>query len=154
MSSIANAISKEILEDDDPISIFLYALRAPESRRQYPQRLRVFLDHIKMEGPLGQQAREFLVKARANPAWVQNAIMKFIAHKKERVRNGQISGSTISNYYKALKLFLDMNTDSPVVNWKKLAKGLPVVRKAANDRAPTIEELRKLTEYPDTPIGV
>jgi hypothetical protein len=65
---------------------------------------------------------------------------------------GEISCSTISNYYKAVKLFLEMNIDKSVINWKKLAKGLPVVRKAANDRAPTIEELRKLAEYPDRRI--
>jgi hypothetical protein len=78
--------------------------------------------------------------------------MRFINFQKERVRNGEISCSTISNYYKAIKLFLEMNTDKSVVNWKKLAKGLPAVRKAANDRAPTIEELRKLAEYPDRRI--
>jgi hypothetical protein len=55
----------------------------------------------------------------------------------------------ISNYYKATKLFVEMNTDTPIINWKKIAKGLPTGRKAANDRAPTLEELRKLSEYPD-----
>ena len=78
--------------------------------------------------------------------------MRFINFQKERAQNGEISCSSISNYYKAVKLFLEMNIDKSVINWKKLAKGLPVVRKAANDRAPTIEELRKLPEYPDRRI--
>jgi integrase len=37
-------------------------------------------------------------------------------------------------------------------NWKKIRKGLPVARQAANDRAPTVEEIQKLTEYPDIRI--
>jgi hypothetical protein len=45
-----------------------------------------------------------------------------------------------------------MNTDSPIINWKKISRGLPSGRKAANDRAPTLEELRKLVEYPDRRI--
>jgi hypothetical protein len=78
--------------------------------------------------------------------------MQFIAFQKERAKDGKISYSTISNYYKAIKLFVEMNTDYPIINWKKIAKGLPAVRKAANDRAPTLEELRKLSEYPDRRI--
>ncbi len=139
--------------DDEPMSVFLYALRAPESRRQYPKRLKVFLDYVQFKGPINQQAKEFLFSAKTNPTWVQSTIMRFINFQKERVQNGEISCSTISNYYKAIKLFLEMNIDKSVVNWKKLSKGLPAVRKAANDRAPTIEELGTLAEYPDRRIG-
>ena len=39
-----------------------------------------------------------------------------------------------------------------ILNWKKIARGLPRAGKAANDRAPTIEEIRKLIEYPDRRI--
>jgi integrase len=38
------------------------------------------------------------------------------------------------------------------LNWKKIARGLPRTGKAANDRAPTIAEIRKLMEYPDRRI--
>lgn len=33
-----------------------------------------------------------------------------------------------------------------------MTRGLPKGRQAANDRAPTIEEIRKLVEYPDRRI--
>jgi hypothetical protein len=33
-----------------------------------------------------------------------------------------------------------------------VTRGLPKGRQAANDRAPTIEEIRKLVEYPDRRI--
>lgn len=38
------------------------------------------------------------------------------------------------------------------IPWKKIARGLPRARQAANDRAPTIEEIKKIVEYPDRRI--
>ena len=38
------------------------------------------------------------------------------------------------------------------LSWKRIRRGLPRGRKAANDRAPTIEEIQKLVEYPDRRI--
>jgi hypothetical protein len=139
-------------EEDHPLSIFLYALKAPETKRQYPRRLKVFLDFLKLDGTLEQQSKEFLEKAKQNPQWAQNSIMQFIAFQKERARKGEISYSTIANYYKATKLFVEMNSDTPIINWKRIIRGVPSGRKAANDRAPTIEEIRKLSEYPDRRI--
>jgi hypothetical protein len=36
--------------EEDPISVFLYALKAPETRRHYSRRLKVFPDYLKLEG--------------------------------------------------------------------------------------------------------
>ena len=36
-----------------------------------------------------------------------------------------------------------------VINWKLITRGMPSGKHAANDRAPTIEEIKKLLEYPD-----
>jgi hypothetical protein len=38
------------------------------------------------------------------------------------------------------------------IQWKKTIRLLPKRRQAANDRAPTIEEIHKLLEYPDRRI--
>ena len=35
------------------------------------------------------------------------------------------------------------------VTWKKIMRGLPRSRNYANDRAPTIDEIKKITGYPD-----
>ena len=35
------------------------------------------------------------------------------------------------------------------IPWKKILRGMPKGRRYANDRAPTLEEIRKITEYPD-----
>ena len=76
--------------------------------------------------------------------------MKFIAFQHQRAMKGEISETTIANYYKAAKLFCEMN--DLVLNWKKITRGLPRGRQAANDRAPTMEEIQKLVEYPDRRI--
>ena len=55
----------------------------------------------------------------------------------ERARRNEISETTISNYYKATKLFCEMNNLS--LGWKRIRRGIPRGRRAANDRAPTIE---------------
>lgn len=60
--------------------------------------------------------------------------------------------ATIRNYYKATKLFCEMNGCAQLVNWKMIVRGMPKGRQAANDRAPTIEEIRTLIQYPDRRI--
>lgn len=41
--------------------------------------------------------------------------MNFILYQKERVNRKEISEGTIGNYYKAIKLFCEMNSDQPIV---------------------------------------
>jgi hypothetical protein len=36
-----------------------------------------------------------------------------------------------------------------VIPWKKITRGLPKGRMYADDRAPTLEEIHKIIEYPD-----
>jgi hypothetical protein len=43
-------------QEENPMMIFMYALKAPETRRQYPQRFKMFLDYLKLEGALEKQA--------------------------------------------------------------------------------------------------
>jgi hypothetical protein len=59
----------------------------------------------------------------------------------------EISETTIPNYYKSAKLFCVMNDIVP--NWQKIAKGVPYQKKAADDRPPTLDEIRLLLEYSD-----
>jgi hypothetical protein len=141
-----------LIEEQDPIANLLYALKSSESKRQYPRRFKMFLDFLKLEGSLGEQAKQFLIKAKQDPQWVQDNLRNFIAFQIERVRNGEIAESTISNYYKATKLFCEMNCSAQLINWKIITRGMPRGRQAAIDRAPTIEEIQKLVEYPDRRI--
>jgi hypothetical protein len=55
-----------------------------------------------LKGGLEDQAKDFLNKAKANPEWAQNNLIQFIAYQNERARCGEISVSTIPNYYRPL----------------------------------------------------
>jgi integrase len=134
----------------DPLSVFMYALKAAETRRQWPRRLKIFFDFLKLEEPIEQQAKQFLMKTKQDFQWAQHNLFRFMVFQQERVKQGKISEATVPNYYKAIKLFCEMN--DVVFNWKKITRGMPRVRQAANDRAPTLEELRRLIEYPDRRI--
>ena len=134
----------------DPMFNFLYALKAPETKRQYPKRFEVFLNFLNLSGDINDKSLQFHQKAKSNLQWLQDNLMKFVEYQKQRATNGEISINTIGNYYKATKLFCEMN--NLTVNWKLISRGIPLGRKAANDRAPTVEEIRKIMEYPDRRI--
>ena len=47
------------------MTMFLYALKAPETKRQRPGRLKISLDFLKLDGTtMEQKAKEFMIKAR------------------------------------------------------------------------------------------
>lgn len=100
-----------------------------------------------------EQAETFCRRAKENGAqWVQASIINFISRHKQRVQNKEITAGTLKNYYWAVKLFCDMNDLAMGINWKRISRGLPSVKKAAADRPPTLQEIRKLVEYPDRRI--
>lgn len=135
----------------DPFLSFMYGLKAEETRRQWPKRLKKFLDFgVDPKLKVEQQSSIFYEKASKNEKWASLYFEKFIQFQKERVAKREIESSTIRNYYKAAKLLCDMNDIT--LNWKRLAKGLAKQKQAADDRSPTLEEIKKLIEYPDKRI--
>jgi hypothetical protein len=81
-------------ETYDPISNFLYGLKSADARRQYPARLKVFLDFIGLKGTVIEQASIFLHKSK-DLTWAQSNIMRFIDFQKESSTKGQIAAGTI-----------------------------------------------------------
>jgi hypothetical protein len=73
-----------------------------------------------------------------------------VQFQKDRVDKKEISGATVRNYVKSIKLFCEM-ADMPIP-WKKITRGLPKGKKYADDRIPTLEEIKKVVEYPDRRI--
>jgi hypothetical protein len=140
------------VRQQDPLAKFLYALKSKDSKRQYPRRLKVFLDSLEFEGSLNEQAIALLINVKNNSQWIEDKFMDFVGFQLERVSKGEIVESTIRNYYKATKLFCEMNGVAQLVNWKMITRGMPRGRQAANDRAPTMEELQLLIQYPDRRI--
>jgi integrase len=135
----------------NPLSQFLYALKATETKRQWPNRLKVVFGFLGLTGSLDDQAKQFMTLCKEESmVMVQEKIIEFISYEIQRSQKGEISLSTIPNYLKAMKLFCEMNDIH--VSWKKISRGIPRGRQAANDRAPTREEIQRLLEYPDRRI--
>ncbi|KAA2279070.1 hypothetical protein [Candidatus Nitrosocosmicus sp. SS] len=135
----------------NPYSKFIYAIRSPETQKRYPRRFKPFLAYANISGnQIEDQLLDLYTKAKSNPRWLQETIINFMILQKDRVSRGEIEASTISNYYKPLKLFCDMN--DILLNWKLISRGIPRGRHASLDRAPTIQEIRKLLNYPDIRI--
>jgi hypothetical protein len=131
--------------------LYLYAMKSPVTRDKYQRRLSTFFEHAKIQGAsLQEKALTFTERAATEPSWAFNTILRFLEVQNARVNRREISGATVRNYVKAIKLFCEM-ADMPIT-WKKLTRGLPRVKNYCHDRIPSVEEIRKLMEYPDRRI--
>jgi hypothetical protein len=149
---IGIAQEKKHLDDSiSPYANFLYALKSPEVRRQYPRLLKIFLDSNNFELDKDIEERAYLLfqQSLSNKKWLENQIIHFVEHQKQRVERKEIAAGTLKNYIKVIKLFCQMNEIDNLVLWKKIKIGMPKVKEQADDRAPTLVEIKKLIEYPD-----
>ncbi len=127
---------------------FLYALKAKETKRQYPHRLDKFLSFIGLQGTIPEKCQKLC--ELKDISLLESHLIRFINFQKERIENKQISEGTLCNYIKAVRLFFSMN--DIVINWKKLSKGIPPEKNHADDRIPTLDEINRLLEHPDRRI--
>jgi integrase len=154
-----NTVTKVALTQEEeqnrlsPYMMFKYSIRSELTRKYYERRLRGFFDYTQFETgvkDMEKRCNDFAESARNSSSWILNQIVRFLQFQKQRVENEEITAATLKNLVKSLKVFFDSaDLDIP---WKKVTRGLPKGRQSANDRAPTIEEIRKLVEYPDRRI--
>jgi integrase len=151
---VSTALRKtKTIEDSelDPWKLFLNAMRSPVTRDRYSTRVAKFFDFSRIPGrTLEQKAGSFARKGKNDTDWALSTILKFIYFQRERVEKKEISGATVINYTKSIKLFCDMADIT--IAWKKITRGLPRGKKYADDRFPTLEELKQLVDYPDRRI--
>lgn len=141
----------EELEIDDPLTIFRDALPNSLTRDRYEKRLDQFFKFLALEGKtLEQKSQNFAEKSRKNPTWLATSVLRYMRYQKERVEKQEISAATISNYYKPIKLFCEMN--DIIVNWKKITRGIPKGKRFGTDRIPTLDEIKRILQYPDRRI--
>lgn len=91
--------------------------------------------------------KAFVEKGKQDPNWIVKNVIAFLTEYRDRYDRREIAGATIRNYVKPVKLLCEMSDLE--IPWKRITRSLPKGRKAADDRAPSIEEIRKLCEYPD-----
>ena len=110
---------------------------------QYERRFVRFLQWLGFEN----NADVFLKKAKGDKKWTESKTIDYIIMQKQRVTKGEMSDSTVANFKKPVKLFLRMNDVK--LKRVKIGKILPPMRRYANDRARTVEEIRKIITCPD-----
>jgi integrase len=123
------------------IELFRAAMKSPYTRDPYERRLIHFLNFVNLTPD------EFVTLGRKEPSVVEKKVMSFIATQKARVEKGEITGATISNFLKAIRLLLEMN--DVYLNWKKIRRILPRSRRYSVDRIPTLEEIRQILDAAD-----
>ena len=101
-------------------------------------------------GTMAERSKVFCDKAKSNNGYAFSVIVQYLQKLKERVEAKDMTAGTMKNRYQAVKLFCEMADIT--IAWKKISRGIPRVRNSADDRAPTIEEIRKIIEYPDRRI--
>jgi integrase len=125
----------------ESIELFRAAIKSPYTRDPYERRLTNFLNYVDLSPD------EFVALGRKDPTSIEKKVIAFIATQKARVEKGEITGATISNFLKAVRLLLEMNDVS--LNWKKIRRILPRSRRYAVDRIPTLEEIRSILDVAD-----
>lgn len=141
-----------IQRNEQCLDSFLFALKTTETKRQYSRNLKLFFDFgFESNLSLSEQANLFLKKATNDAKWTTNYFIQFFRYQIEnRVNRNLITPATLKNYFKAAKLFCVMN--DIVLNWVKITKGFPKAKYYSDDRAPTIDEVKTLIDYPDRRI--
>ncbi|MGD9533816.1 MAG: hypothetical protein AB7V56_08620 [Candidatus Nitrosocosmicus sp.] len=157
--------SEKVAEDDDfkqvedvksnedeykiePFVIFDYSIRSTQTKDTYFRRLKTFLKYSGIEGDkFRDKCNNFATRGQKNPLWAFKLILDFIQYQKQRVIDKEIKSGTLRNYQKTIKSFCE--TTDILIPWKKITKGLPRGKRYADDRAPTLEEVRLICCYPD-----
>lgn len=124
--------------EGESITEFLRGFRTEATKETYFKKLRYFLTWANVSPD------EFLTATRKNPKWAERLIINYV-----EARRNEVSGSTIMQVRDALKHFFEMNDVENGINWPKIVRLMPRVRKIGSDRAPTVEEVRKIIENSD-----
>jgi integrase len=134
--------------DVSPYALFVGSIRSPVTKEKYLQRMGYFFDYLNIHQKDLQERFEILTqKAKADINWLVNAIFRYLQGHKGRVERKEITSATLRNYVKPIRLYCEQ-MDFPVP-WKKIMRGMPKGRRYANDRAPTLQEIKRVLAYPD-----
>ena len=130
---------------------FIFAIRSPVTREKYLGRIANFISYVGItEGSIENRCNIFGDKCKADSKWLSNNIIRYLRIHRDRVERREISASTLNGYIKPIKLFCEQLEIS--LPWKRITRGMPKGRRYANDRVPTINEIKRIIEYPDRRI--
>lgn len=112
---------------------------ADATKETYRKKYRQFLKFLKLTDT------EYANRVFKNPAFVEESLRRYSDANRDKV-----SGSTIRGFRDSVRFFLKMRNLDKEVNWGRLNYLIPHSRKIGKDRAPSIEEVRKIVDNADT----
>jgi integrase len=136
----ARKVDRSLLHGES-FELFSAAIRSPATRDPYERKLLGFLKRV------NQTPDEFAQFAKENPSAAEKKIISLLSQDRLKIERGEVTAGTINNWLKAVRLFLEMN--DIVMNWKKIKRMLPMIRRYALDRVPTLEEVREILDAAD-----
>ena len=100
-------------------------MKSPVTRQKYQKRLEKFFDFLNIRGKTVEEKSKVFVNLGQDEGnvWIFNSVLKFMQYQLDRANRKEITGSTVRNYLKSIKLFCEM-ADFQVA-WKKISRGLP-----------------------------
>jgi hypothetical protein len=116
-------------------SLFVLAIRSPQTKQKYLQRFGYFLDFAKIGtekekvSSVEERCNMLAELAKSNYEWLARCIFNYLQLLKSRVESKEIKASTLRNNIKPIKLFLEQIEFE--IHWKKLLRGMPKERKYA-----------------------
>lgn len=110
---------------------------APQTKENYIARIRAYLKLVR------KTPDEFVADVRRHPKRFEEEFVKFIRRVSK-----ESAPSTTAFWRDSLRRFLEINRVKRV-DWGYVNQFLPKVRKSGQDRAPTVEEIRKLVAATD-----
>lgn len=125
----------------DSVDIFRAAIRSPQTLDPYERKLVRFLEWAKLS------CDGLVENAKADPKFAESLVIRFIIEEKQRVAKKEITGGTMANTVNVVRLFLEMN--DVTLNWRKIRRLMPPVKRFADDRVPTRQELLRIIEAAD-----
>lgn len=125
----------------------LDVIRSPVARVKYGRDLKRFLLFCGFQGSLDGMSAEFVARCRGDVGFAERSVLLYLRMLKARFESKEIAPSTVGAYLRPVKVLCEMN--DVTVNWGKVNRMLPSLRKAAYDRAYQVEEIRELLNDDD-----
>jgi integrase len=110
---------------------------AAQTKENYILRIRAYLKRV------GMSPDQFVRNVSTNPKTFEEDFVKFIADVSK-----SSASSTTAFWRDSLRRFLEINRVKGV-DWDYVNQFIPKVRKSGQDRAPTLEEIRKVVTVAD-----
>ncbi len=94
-----------------PVTFALMLVKLPHTKEHYKRKLKEFFGFIGLpSNPLDEDNRAFLARTKAenindndinasNEYWVEDTILSFLDHQKERVDKGEFVENTLQAFY-------------------------------------------------------